>query len=79
VPKAATHAVFGPWHFAVTAAPNREFREVYGFQTRTACQESHRMMAEDITRVVAEHGATTAGRIARRLRLGGCETTRRAR
>jgi hypothetical protein len=79
VPNIAAKADFGPWHFTVTADGNREFREVYSFPSRRVCEAQRDTMQQGVARVLAEHGSTTVGRVARRLRLVPCEAIRRAR
>jgi hypothetical protein len=79
MPDTAAVADFGPWHFAVTAVGNPDFREVYSFRSRRACEEQRSTMQREVARVAAEHGDTTVGRFARRLHLGRCGTVRRSR
>jgi hypothetical protein len=67
---------FGPWHFTATAAGNREFREVYAFPSRQACEAQHDTMQQGVAQVLAERGGTTVGRAARRLHLSPCEAIR---
>ena len=79
VPGIAADADLGPWYFAVTAAGSREFREVYAFHSRRACEERRGAIGQGVARVVADHGGTTVGGLARRLHLGPCEAVRRGR
>jgi hypothetical protein len=79
VPNIAAKADFGPWHFTVTAAGNREFHEIYPFPSRRACEAQRDMMLHGVARVLAEHGSTTVGRVARRLHLSPCEVIRQGR
>jgi hypothetical protein len=78
-PNLAARADFGPWHFTVTAAGNREFHEVYPFPSRRACEEQRDSMQQGVARVLAHHGSTTVGRVARRLHLSPCEAVRHGR
>jgi hypothetical protein len=48
VPNMTAETDFGPWHFAVTAVGNHEFREVYGFPSRQACQKKRSLMEKDL-------------------------------
>jgi hypothetical protein len=79
LPHASATAGFGPWHFTVTAAGHREFREVYTFPSRHACEDNREKIGRGIARVSAERGSTTVGGIARRVRIGPCEAVRRTR
>ena len=79
VPNVTAEANFGPWHFTVMAAGNHEFREVYPFRSGRACEKQRGIMQQGVARVVAEHGGTIFGGLARRLHLGPCEAVRRTR
>ena len=79
MPNTAGEADFGPWHFTVTAEGNVEFREVYSFRARRACEEQRNTLRRGVARVLAEQPEGAAGRAARRLHIGQCEGVRRGR
>jgi hypothetical protein len=79
VPGTTATADIGPWRFTVTAVGNATFRGVYPFRSWRACVEQRGRIEQGVARVTAEQGDTTAGRTARRLRVGPCEAAPRGR
>ena len=72
LPNITADTGFGPWHFTVRAEANQEFREVYGFPSRRACEAARAGMRRDVALLMAEHGGTIIGDAARRLHFGVC-------